>query len=489
MPIIMTSSYAGAPARRSNVASGRVDPRYPHRYVVPSLFAGPFVVVLSALLSACGGGGGGGPFTPETIPAALADLQLSAKGRDTITLNWTTDPTDASIAEFRIVRDDGASWTTAATARSFDDTGLATQTEYCYQVSAINARGAAGTATRRCLASGWRNAVVASAPDGAGMLGSSLALDPAGVPVVTYVLATPNTATSGDLWLARPAGDTWAKQRIAGHAAGHALAVDALGSIHIAYTDAPTSKLIYARSVDGWTPMAIDDADVATRPSLAVDALGGAGIAFVSGGVKYATNRSGSWTTAAVAPGHISAQNALSLDAAGGAHVVFIASNSDVQLAVQAADGWSIETTLPLSGGLCAFTAASMTLANGGLTHLALTQTCHSDANIAHAGRSSTGLWQSDVLPYESGYQMFRAGDPAIAASGDGAIHIAASASGFAGDNQHFVRYWTNVSGTWQGYTLTNDAGAAGSLLADVAGDRHAVYATARDIHYLTTRF
>jgi len=263
------------------------------------------------------------------------------------------------------------------------------------------------------------------------------------------------------------------------------LAMDALGVIHVAYVDAANPRVVYARDVDGWAPIALDDADVSIRPSLAVDAAGHASVAYVSAGVvKFSTNRSGSWTTSAVTAGRIGLQDSLALDASGRPVVTISAANSDIALATQTVAGLSFEAAFPFIGGSCGFSSVSIALESNGTAHLGLLQTCHSFANIGHGFRSGPG-WQFELLPTPSDYSIFRADDPAIVVSGDGRIHIAARASGFA---REFLTYWTNATGAWLPYTLANAAGGLGSLRVDASGDRHAVYVTDRDVRYLTTR-
>ncbi len=445
--------------------------------------------LLASLLVGCGGGGGGGDIP---LPKPVVGLRLIDKGKDTINLSWSVSPTDTSTAGFVITRNDGVSRTLDAATRSFDDTGLVTQTQYCYQVSATNARSQTSDVVRRCLASGWRDAVVASIADRSAPLDSSLAVDATGAPNISYVLAAPANAANGDLWLARPSGDAWINQRIASGVARHALVAAGMGGIAVAYIDG-TSKLLYAGSVDSWMPTVIDDADVSTRPSLVVDAKGSATIAYISSGVvKAATNRSGMWTMSTLAPGRVGGANWLALDASGRAYVAFSATNGDVQLATASADGlanaWSIETVFPYTGGLCGYSSASIDVAADGGVHFALTETCHSSGNIYHAQRLPTGAWQID--PLMSDYLIFRAGPAPIVDAADGATHIAAGASALLLDiaNAPFVNYWTNRSGSFKAYTLTNDGQTLGSLAVDAAGDRHAVYTTAREVRYLTTR-
>ncbi len=87
--------------------------------------------LLASLLVGCGGGGGGGDIP---LPKPVVGLRLIDKGKDTINLSWSVSPTDTSTAGFVITRNDGVSRTLDAATRSFDDTGLVTQTQYCYQV-------------------------------------------------------------------------------------------------------------------------------------------------------------------------------------------------------------------------------------------------------------------------------------------------------------------------------------------------------------------
>jgi len=145
----------------------------------------------------------------NTLPAAVTDFQLGRIGFDALSLRWSADATDTSITGFRITRDGVVLRTVDAATRSLDDSGLTPQTQYCYELSAINSRADVSDPARLCLATGWRDDVVASAAAGARPLNSALAVTPSGAPVITYVLVTPETAASGDLWLARAVGATW----------------------------------------------------------------------------------------------------------------------------------------------------------------------------------------------------------------------------------------------------------------------------------------
>jgi hypothetical protein len=106
-------------------------------------------------------------------------------------------------------------------------------------------------------------------------------------------------------------------------------------------------------------------------------------------------------------------------------------------------------------------------------------------AAVYHQFRSGVA-WSFEPLPTLPLYGIFRAFDPAIVASGDGRLHVAAGASGTL--VTPFVMYWTNVTGTWQPHTLVNGASRSAPLRVGASANRHAVYVTDRDVRYLTTR-
>jgi hypothetical protein len=426
-------------------------------------------------------------FTPPTSPTKL---QLTAHGQDAIALQWSADSTDASITGFRITRDDDVTLTVDGSTLGYDDVGLAPQTEHCYEVRSVNQRGDLSTQfdARRCLTTGWRNVAVVTPTPGRYPRASLLALDPAGSPVIVYVVAESASGQAGELWLARLIGDTWTHQQIGTGAAAPQIAIDGAAVIHVAYVDGAASTLRYGTNGGGWAFASIDDADASTTPTLIVEAAGSAHIAYVSAGtVRYATNRSGNWTAESIAAGRISTRNALALDMTGQPHVVLNAPNSDVQILKRDATAWSVNTAFPFTGGLCGTSSSSITFSTDNSLHLAQTQTCHAGGNVSHAQRIA-GAWQGDVLPLSPHELIFRAGDSAIVPSADGRMHIANSASSFSPSSTGFVRYWTNSSGVWQGFTIANEPSGV-SLRVDGTGNRHAVYVnSANEIRYLTTR-
>jgi hypothetical protein len=418
-----------------------------------------------------------------TLPSRASGLALSTKGRDTIALRWTVEPPDAAIREFRIVRDNAVTISADASARSYDDTGLAPLSEHCYGIRSANDRGdlSPDFGDDVCLTTAWRDSVVGTVSAGERTTGAALSLDPAGEPVVAYIVAPSSAPASGEVWLARLAAASWTKQRIAGGAARVSIAVDAAGTVHLAFTDASASKLRYATSSGGFTTTTIDDVDASMPISLAVDDAGNASIAYNAPEVRFATNRAGSWSSTAVAAGQVG-PDALAVDAAGSPYVAFNASDG-AKLATRSGGGWSIDTVVPFLG-FQSTTTAAVDVANDGTLHVASDLTTMPSAQLIHLERAGTAPWERDLLPMTP-VHFFRTGHPSIVVTTDGRAHVAASGN-VVGDVSA-TRYWTNASGAWLGYTIANGGGGV-SLDVDASGERHAVYATSTEIHYVTTR-
>jgi fibronectin type 3 domain-containing protein len=102
-----------------------------------TLASGEWIMQMVAFRTAtCGGG----------PPSAPSNLTATAAGVSQINLNWTASTSCAGIAHYVVQRCQGASCTSfaqvgTATATTFSDTGLTSNTSYSYQVQAVDNTG------------------------------------------------------------------------------------------------------------------------------------------------------------------------------------------------------------------------------------------------------------------------------------------------------------------------------------------------------------
>jgi len=150
---------------------------------------------------------------------------------------------------------------------------------------------------------------------------------------------------------------TWTTTRITTNYFAYwpSLALDGIGKAHIAFAR-PFSGIYYATNRSGsWTKTQVtasgDDSSPSavigpydSSPSLALDGNGKAHIAFqregTNPGIYYATNRSGSWTKTQMTNDYDGSPS-LALDGTGKAHIAFWRSGSGIYYATNASGSWT----------------------------------------------------------------------------------------------------------------------------------------------------
>jgi hypothetical protein len=93
--------------------------------------------------------------TPQGPPAPPSGLTANATGRKKINLHWTQSPSSGVTNNGIYRRTSGGSYpstptVTISAATSYNDTGLASGTTYCYVVTAISASGESAQSNESC---------------------------------------------------------------------------------------------------------------------------------------------------------------------------------------------------------------------------------------------------------------------------------------------------------------------------------------------------
>ncbi len=108
---------------------------HPHLRILNISF---IIIVITFLALGCGGGGGGGGTSDNTAPSVPSGLSAIAVSTTGIDLSWTASTDDTGVTEYRIFQN-GIALPDKSATNSYSDTGLNDNTEYCYQVTAIDA--------------------------------------------------------------------------------------------------------------------------------------------------------------------------------------------------------------------------------------------------------------------------------------------------------------------------------------------------------------
>lgn len=294
------------------------------------LFGRSMILTLMLSASVAGCGSGNAPSSPSAAPMASSTstqsvvLEAAADSATTVHMSWTGSGTPG--ARYRIYRDGELLDTVRDGGGKAHDTGLTPGTQYCYQLTAVDAAGA-GTAdsNKSCVTTaplaGWDIQQISAAPP------VSLALDPQGRERISF-------CGSGRVYFQAPQADgsiSTASLDPSAACFNALLVVGGDGSDHIVYADTHSNQLKYATDVSGgWVVSVIPGADGAQFPSLAIDQGDAVHVAYLvftghspdAYQLDYASDASGSWQITLVES--VLAYPSIAVDATGAPHIAYL---------------------------------------------------------------------------------------------------------------------------------------------------------------------
>ena len=295
--------------------------------------------------------------------------------------------------------------------------------------------------------------------------GSSLKVDPSDRVHISYM-----DATLGAVKYANNASGVWSVTTVdhVGTSGLTSLALDTAGRAHISYHDSSDGSLNYITNAP-WRLETVDDDEIAGyHSSMALDGQGNAHIAYLyinqdlgERHLRYATNAGGDWEIAVVdRAGNVGWRPSLALDADGGAHICYYDhDNSALKYATNAGGSW-MNLTVDESGDSGWY--SSIAVDANGKAHIG-----YYDGSGLRYAENTLGTWTIRTLQAQSGQSC------SIALDGEENVHLSYR------DYEGELGYATNALGYWLFQQFDSSSyGSVGetSLALDHLGWVHIAY-------------
>ena len=477
-------------------------------------FACLFVLVPMAVVGiGCGDGGGERQFDLILSTTTVSDRAIS--------LSWSGNLLGEET--FEVYKDESAYITTPNNTTTVS--GLSPETRYCFRVLRVDAAGGVtGETNRSCsttfaeedgagravsarsvslspgtVSDGLSRSAKSYVPDewtiravdsvGRGGAWTAIALDSVDR---VHILYNEHSGDGSRLQLAIHLGGAWSRQVIDGGTeanSGMAMSIDDGGDLHIVYSDAASSQLMYAgRDSATWTKETVGDL-VGASPSVKADWAGNVHISCLDplkGALMYATNGGGDWRVHPVDRTGMSgdgADTSIALDSQSRVHIAYYDCTLEtfpqetgvLKYATNTRGAWEtmVVERSPAIGGFPSIASDST-----GDVHIAFFDSAGLAVKYA---TNSLGMWVVRVIERTSNEIR----STSIAVDLADRVHIA-----YIDGSQHALKYATNASGEWEISTVDTEAHALGraSVAVDSRGKAHISYAGAAGLKYATNR-
>ena len=430
------------------------------------------------------------PSIPSEVKA-LYDPQSAANPSIRVTWQPAYD-NSGTVARYNVYRD--GMFRAQVTELEYTDGGLATSTQYCYTVTALDyANNESAPGGPACATTSWTSVMIdgtVSARWTAIDVGAGDKLH-----IAYYDGAwTGSNQQAGTVKHATDASGVWQTAAIDSVAPDVGASLDLLanddGSLNVAYYDSTRYLLKLAtKTTSTWLVESIASS-LLNVTTVGMDRDGTGKLHLVvnpNGKVTYLTNASGSWSSEIIGDNHVifgnAATCAIAVDAAGKVHVGYYDYTSGTLKYVTNESGaWITQTvdSVPDAGNYTA-----IALDGDGRVHFAYYDRTNGDLRYAS---NASGTWVTQTL--DSIGDVGR--DAAIVVDADGHAHVS-----YLDATHHALKYATNAKGAWATYVIDDysfvgdayiDGGGYTSIAIDSAGAVHISYRGDARLRHATNR-
>ncbi|MDH5395002.1 MAG: hypothetical protein OEW97_01910, partial [Gammaproteobacteria bacterium] len=384
-------------------------------------------------------------------------------------LRWNRSFDNVNIDGYKVIRN-GADLSTVI-GETFNDAGLAIDTEYCYTVVAYDSSGNDSLPSNTaCINSIWNTQNVDPNIEISETL--DLVTDSIGNAHIVFY-----DRISGYLRYTSNKSSAWVFEDIdyikSTGTQYSSIAIDSNGYLHISYRDNINEVLKYATNQSGnWSTTILDSIiSSGNYTSIALDSLDNVHISYYSSGyLSYITNASGTWVNEIVdsSGGHTS--SSISVSPGGYVHITYYNSiDKTIKYSTNLSGNW-VKTTIASISGTFAGSASSSIVDQNDKLHL-----CYYSGGLNYA-TNITGSWKY-TNNISSGGQFC-----SIALSTSGTMHISHKYDYTRLiDSTYYLFqdliYTTNVSSQWVSYTLDQSgAGWYSAINIDSNDKTHIAY-------------
>ena len=417
--------------------------------------------------------------TDSAPPSVPTNLTVGGDASLSISLSWDTSTDNISVRGYKIYKNGVYLKSVAGTSTT--DTGLNSNTEYCYEVSAIDGGlNESAKSIQACTTTSWTITTVDSQGD---VDYASIALDSSDKVHLSYYNFTYTGPLQkvGDLKYASNFSGEWVISTVdTGGDVGafSSIAVDSANKVHISYEDQINHHLKYATNSSGaWVANTIDnEINTGLFNSLKIDSADRAHISnYDSWSLKYATNATGTWITEIV-EGGVGWYTSLGVDSSRKVHISYYDfTNADLKYATNASGSW-VTTTIDSTGDVGKFTSIAMD--SLGKAHIGYYDFTNADLKYA---TNASGSWVTTTIDSTGDVGQYTS----ITVDTANRVHIS-----YEDSLNHALKYATNTSGVWKTYTIDSAAWVEGqtSLSVDSLGKMHISYRGNADLRYATNQ-